>query len=838
MIIKFRVSAQAPCLIAAAVFLAACGSTRRPDVVLEDGGSTGDSSVSSADGSVLLDATTTPGDGSSADVATSDGTTASTAGAPTDSSPSTTTDGSLPGADSGNAAVDATSIRSDAVCTSGEEVCGGRCANTNSDSANCGGCGRPCRGNEICDNGSCRGGAAGLVISEVHNGDVTFFELYNGSNTRISLTRYQLQWATSAGGGALTLPDTTIEPGAFRVYSDRPTEGHTSLGGAGVLAFDHIAVRLLDSAGAGIDFVRTGVSEAAAPVGTAWTGANAPNPSSTFDQSLVRDLARADSDTAADWSLTNTSSPLQRCAFKACGNRCVDPGSDGANCGACGRACTGEQVCIAGSCRAGATNIWISEIRTLPPSMVEIHNPTALTRTIRGYRLQLANTSTVWAAVLPDMTLAPGQYLAVVADPGTADANTFFSGTRVAFPESFSMTLTDDGGRAIDYVQVGAVTGASPPATAPWFGATIPVSRTSYDESIRRDVTLLDTDSAADWRAASPSTAGFTCRPNLAMCAQSCVSLATDNANCGGCGRPCSATQSCVSGACVGVGAVVISEIRNSGSEWIEVTNMSNAPVDFMGWTVRVVADGGSTVLGVVPRVAPPGGAVRFTETSTLLINWSTGISVELRNAAGAGIDFVRSGETTELPRDGARWTGGSAPLPSDALPQVLSRNLFTADSDSAADFALQDAETPPEAICVSGSRVCSGICGPTHDVANCGACGNVCSIGQSCAGGTCVPFSVRLHAGGSSGRLELLHEGVWGTVCDDGFEVLEANIACRQLGFSSGTPHTAGGGTGPIFLDDLACVGTEDAFDSCPGVRWGRSDCTHGEDVGVSCVR
>ncbi len=50
-----------------------------------------------------------------------------------------------------------------------------------------------------------------------------------------------------------------------------------------------------------------------------------------------------------------------------------------------------------------------------------------------------------------------------------------------------------------------------------------------------------------------------------------------------------------------------------------------------------------------------------------------------------------------------------------------------------------------------------------------------------------CNEGEVRLMGGSNrlEGRLEICLNEVWGTVCDDGWDSIGANVACRQLGFS-----------------------------------------------------
>ncbi|XP_055704303.1 uncharacterized protein LOC129802468 isoform X2 [Phlebotomus papatasi] len=140
--------------------------------------------------------------------------------------------------------------------------------------------------------------------------------------------------------------------------------------------------------------------------------------------------------------------------------------------------------------------------------------------------------------------------------------------------------------------------------------------------------------------------------------------------------------------------------------------------------------------------------------------------------------------------------------------------------------------------FCVSQDAVCDGKndCGNWKDESDCDHIG----------------FEMRLsgdQGAAHEGRVEVKVFGQWGYVCDDKFDMRDADVVCRELGFPLGAAEVRGNSFYPphqnmlrgedsaIFLvDELDCRGNEKSIRECDFSGWGVHDCNAEEVVGVVC--
>uniref|UniRef100_A0A8C1LPQ2 SRCR domain-containing protein n=1 Tax=Cyprinus carpio TaxID=7962 RepID=A0A8C1LPQ2_CYPCA len=103
------------------------------------------------------------------------------------------------------------------------------------------------------------------------------------------------------------------------------------------------------------------------------------------------------------------------------------------------------------------------------------------------------------------------------------------------------------------------------------------------------------------------------------------------------------------------------------------------------------------------------------------------------------------------------------------------------------------------------------------------------------------VPLRLRGGDGRCSGRLEVYHNAVWGSVCDDQWDISDAQVVCRQLGCGAALRadgnSTFGAGEGVVWMNKVECRGNEIHLWDCPLSLNNHTDCSHKEHAGLTCA-
>lgn len=102
-------------------------------------------------------------------------------------------------------------------------------------------------------------------------------------------------------------------------------------------------------------------------------------------------------------------------------------------------------------------------------------------------------------------------------------------------------------------------------------------------------------------------------------------------------------------------------------------------------------------------------------------------------------------------------------------------------------------------------------------------------------------------------GRIEIWSSATgWGTICDDGWDDKDADVACRQMGYDGGYALASADRGGPTvpsetttwapvatLLSEVACDGDEEKLYYCDfNYNQAEFGCSHKEDAGVKCYR
>jgi len=89
-------------------------------------------------------------------------------------------------------------------------------------------------------------------------------------------------------------------------------------------------------------------------------------------------------------------------------------------------------------------------------------------------------------------------------------------------------------------------------------------------------------------------------------------------------------------------------------------------------------------------------------------------------------------------------------------------------------------------------------------------------------------------------GRVEVYYSGAWGVVCGAGWDMIDAAVVCRLLGYGGASTYqsniTFKPENGTMWLTEVRCIGNETSLWQCEHAGWGENTCVGSQAAGVTC--
>lgn len=250
------------------------------------------------------------------------------------------------------------------VCAAGQACCNYACVDTRSDQANCGGCGVTCADNEVCTQGVCACGDAG-VECDIDAGDFCCGEGIGASCVNVRSN------AANCGGCGLSCkvanatPGSTAESCSGGACVCRAAGGNFEQCAAAQSCCDGVGCADLqtDAENCGACGVTCGVGESCVNAQCA-CGATAAEGEPACEVTVGQQCCGSPA------ACVQSSDPTCFCGDTRClgaqlccaidtALQCINSDRDPLNCGGCGVACAGGEVCEDGACTVTCVDGWV-----------------------------------------------------------------------------------------------------------------------------------------------------------------------------------------------------------------------------------------------------------------------------------------------------------------------------------------------------------------------------------------------------------------------------------------------------------------------------------------------